>query len=788
MGISRRNFIKAGAAGTAAIGLSSSLFSSEKWFQPVEAKGNSLEKVAFTYHTMDCGGRCAFKCTVRNGKLAMIQPNIWPDKRFSTVCLKGLSEIERIYSPDRLQTPLKRVGKRGEGKFVPISWNEALTTIASKLKDYKGKYGGKSILFILSPSVEYGYPFLPALLGAQYANGNGIDIGLANGLEECLGTENYGYIQNEPSDWVNSRTIIFLGCNILETTLTDSKFFYKAKESGAKIIVIDPNHSTTAAKSDQWIRIKPGTDGALLLGMISAILDNNWYDQDYLVKNTSAPFLVRADTQKLLRQNASEESVEKNPYLVWDENSNSLKPFNAPDVKPKLEGEFSASGIKVKTVFTALKESQKPYTLKWAANKTEIEENIILELTRDYASRGPAVLGWGFGGVDKWANSDVTGHAGGILGALTGNIGRVGGGVGNALYHAAAWSAELGSWELPSQFEVAESEMTAPDFRDKPNSVKAVINVGNGLQQQFANMHKTEKWIEELEFVVTIDPFHNPSVDYSDIVLPASTAFESEYDIVNLQINRSHVLLSQRIIEPLHQSKSDFQIEKELAAKLGLDQYLPKTPEEYQNARLNSQDPALKGINVKTLKEHNFIMRLNAPEEPYRSFMDQVYPTPSTKLELYHEIMIEDHQALPNFEAPSEASKENPLMKKYPLNFSSAHTRYRVHSQFTNAKWINQYYPEPRVEMNPQDAKRRGLKNDDIVEVFNDRGKFRARCRFNEAYRPGQIRLHEGWWPKMMVAGNLQNVTNDYLNPRQYKLRYGPVIPYNDTLVEVKKV
>ena len=107
---------------------------------------------------------------------------------------------------------------------------------------------------------------------------------------------------------------------------------------------------------------------------------------------------------------------------------------------------------------------------------------------------------------------------------------------------------------------------------------------------------KTIDWINTLDFVVTIDPFHNPSVNFSDIVLPACTSFESEYDIVNMQVNRSHVLLSQKVIEPLHESKSDFQIEKELAAKLGLDQYLPKTPEEYQRARLNSDDPALKGI------------------------------------------------------------------------------------------------------------------------------------------------------------------------------------------------
>jgi anaerobic selenocysteine-containing dehydrogenase len=789
MNISRRNFIKAGAAGTTALGISGSLFSKKQWFQTAEAaKDQSTEKLAYTYHTTNCGGRCAFECTVREGKLVKIVPNNWTDKRFSTVCLKGLSELERIYSPDRLQTPLKRVGERGEGKFVPITWDEALTTIAGKLKELKSKHGGESILFSCSSGIEYTYPFLPSLLGAQFAIESGIDIGLANGLEECIGGQAYGYVQNETSDWVNSSTIILLGCNTLETSLTDSKFFFKAKEAGAKIITIDPTFTTTASKSNQWIGIKPGTDAALLLGMVSLILENNWYQADYLLKNTSSPFLVRQDNQQLLKVNDSEEGGENNPYLVWDENSQSAKPYNAQGVKAQLEGEFTVNGVKVKTVFTSLKENQKPYTLKWAADTTEIDENTIYELTKDYATRGPAVLGWGFGGGDKWANADITGHTGAILGALTGNIGRKGGAVGNALYHGTSWGATLGTWELPPQFKPTPLEMTTPDMREKPNSVKAVINLGNTLQQHFANLSKTVEWINTLDFVVTIDPFHNPSVNFSDIVLPACTSFESEYEIVNMQVNRSHVLLSQKVIEPLHESKSDFQIEKELAEKLGYAQYLPKTPEDYQRARLNSDDPALKGITIESLIKNNFIERLKVSEEPYRGFMDQVYKTPSKKMELYHEKLAEDNQALPTFEEAGEAASHNPLKKKYPLQYSQAHTKYRVHSQFTNAKWINQIDPGPRLEMNPKDAKGRDIKNGDIVEVFNDRGSFKANCKLTESLRPGQIRLYEGWWTKHMEGGNLQNVTNDKLNPRQYKLRYGPVIPFNDTLVEVKKI
>ena len=176
MNISRRSFIKAGVAGSATVGLSGAL-TSKKWFNTAKAENVPKEITRFTYHTTNCGGRCAFKTTVRDGKFVKIIPNNWTDSRFSTVCLKGLSEIERIYSPDRLKTPLKRVGERGEGKFVPITWDEALTEIHEKLSSSINKYGGKSILFSASSGIEYTYQPLVTLLGAQYVCEAGIDVG-----------------------------------------------------------------------------------------------------------------------------------------------------------------------------------------------------------------------------------------------------------------------------------------------------------------------------------------------------------------------------------------------------------------------------------------------------------------------------------------------------------------------------------------------------------------------------------------------------------------------------------
>lgn len=779
MALSRRTFIKTGLAG-AALGACGALPPVGKWLRPTDAAADSQEKVAYTYHPPNCGGRCSFKCTVKDGKLVKLEANEWLDKRHSLICLRGLSELERVYSPDRIKTPLKRAGERGEGKFVPISWDEALTTVAGKLKELKEKYGGQSIYLKASSGVEHPMFLLAQMLGAQFANFGGIDIGLSGGLHQVTGVGLFGPMNNEVTDWVHSKTIVLIGNNFLETSMTDAQFFYDAKEAGAKIIAIDPSYSTTVTRCDQWISLRPGTDTALILALINQVFVHKWYNEEYLRRNSTAPFLIRADDKKLFKAG--------DKYQVWDKNSGSFRPYDASGVQPELEGDFAADGVKLQTVFAALREHTRDNTPAWAAKITEVPETVITDLAKQYATSGPAVIAWGWGGPDKWYHADSLGRAGGLLAALTGNLGRVGGGVGAANHHLPGYAAPLKGWPLPKRFVPAKPEMPATDFPQKPNSVRAVIIQGNALNQWLANANQTLAWLKKLDLVVVAEIFHNDTVNYADIVLPVCTSFEMEYDSYNLQIRRNHIMMMQKVLDPLFESKTDFQIEKELAGKLGWAEYLPKTPEDLNRARLADPAPPLKGITVETLKANRYIQRLNAPWEPFRGNLNQVYATPTKKIELYSETLLPFGAGFPSYEEPQEASPHNPLFKKYPLQFSQAHTRYRAHSSFSNARWILQIIKEPRVEMNPRDAEKRGLRNGDLVEVFNDRGKFQARYQATPEMRPGSVRVSEGWWSKYFAAGNLQNVTNNANNPRGYPLSHGPVIPFNDTLVEVKKV
>jgi molybdopterin-containing oxidoreductase family molybdopterin binding subunit len=200
-----------------------------------------------------------------------------------------------------------------------------------------------------------------------------------------------------------------------------------------------------------------------------------------------------------------------------------------------------------------------------------------------------------------------------------------------------------------------------------------------------------------------------------------------------------------------------------------------------------SEDPLLKGITIEKLLENNGLMELNVPSSaPLIRFQDQKYASGSGKLELYYENMLDYNQAFPQFEAPQEAYVGNPMSNQYPLQFSQPKCKYYIHTQFYDATWIQQFV-KPCIEINPTDAESRGLQNGDLVEAYNDRGSFVCELKVNPAVRPGHSLSREGVWPKFMEKGCVQEVTNGYLNPRQFGYAVGPVTPFNDTLIEVRK-
>ena len=375
-----------------------------------------------------------------------------------------------------------------------------------------------------------------------------------------------------------------------------------------------------------------------------------------------------------------------------------------------------------------------------------------------------------------------------ILVALTGNQGRPGSGVGFYGMGGGLNTVALGSWKIPEDV-VAKSNVSPLamyDLTQKPSDIRAAFVFGDTLTVATSNANMTYEWVKGLDFLCICDVYHSTIVDYCDVVLPACTKFECEDDYTQVRVANEHVYLGQKCIDPLFDSKTDLQIERLILSRWGLDQYLPKDYVELAHAKLDGLDPEKVGdISFETLAKRGF-MPVPTIDTPKPGYVNQVYPTNSTKIEIYSEANLKYGRPFPEWETAQEAYEDNPLKKDYPLYFVQGKTRYRIHAYFSSSAWMRQFYV-PHVDMNAADAEARGIKDGDKVRVFNDRGDFVVPVVINNAIAPGTLFMAETTYGRYYDEGSLQNVTNNHMNERCYEMKYGPTIPFNDTLVEVKK-
>ncbi|ACV23764.1 Dimethylsulfide dehydrogenase subunit alpha precursor [Slackia heliotrinireducens] len=797
--LTRRSFLKTTGtlAAAGALGVGCSLAHNELQALADENADETAEKTCYLCHNFHCLGGCGLKVTVRDGHLAKIEPRQMPDDRYRKVCLRGINEVQHVYATDRLQYPMRRTGERGEGKFERISWEEAIHEIAENVKAVQEKYGAGSLYVKKSveASLGQGFSFTDVLLNAEGGGLTGLDRGIANGCEPALQTVNANSV-NSIWEWKKAATVINLGNNICESGIIWSQALVEAREAGAKVITFDPRFSPTAAKSDQWVPVKPAEDGAVVLGMIYHILDQGWYDQEFMAAHTSLPFLVDVETGQLVGEvetGVNRLGKEEQPIVhsvVFSQSAGMPVPYDAPEAADAmLEGTWSYEGRQVTTQFMLLKDQMAQYDLAWAAGRSGISEDVIMQLADDYANRGPAIINYGIGGPDKYANADVLGHSIAILVALTGNYGKAGAGCGFYNSGGGGLSGALNPWPLPEFAGLAENKMRLYEVASKPNDIHAAITFGDAFTLRAANANATVEWIKSMDFFAIIDIYHSSAVDYADIVLPACSKFENTEDYKNVRISQNHVYIAQKCIDPLFESKTDLEIERLLMAEWGYDQYLPQSYDELNRHQLENLEGPLAGITYDKLIENDCCLPLaggDDPIEPQVGYHEPVIKTPTGRIELYYEDLVDEGQALPTYEPCNEAYDENPAKDTYPLVFMQGKTRYRIHAFFSASEWFRQNYT-PCVTMHPSDAAARGIAEGDDVHIFNDRGEFVCRAVLDEGIRPGVLFMAETTYSSYYKQGFLQNVTNSNLQERCYKMKFGPQINYNDVLVQVEK-
>ncbi len=793
--LSRRSFLKSTGLAAGVLGFSGEgMLAVDNWLSPTKANAEVNEETRIMCHWFHCLGGCGHKCTVRDGRLVKIEPVEFEDGTRGRLCARGLSEVQHVYDVDRIQTPLKRVGERGEGKFEPISWEEAIKTIADAIKESQSKYGENSFYFRKSPEARTttNVDFISKLLHADTGGLSGIDRGQANGSDPSGLTSN-ARTRSSIWDWENAGTILHIGSNILESSVVNMEAFFNAKEGGTKMIAVDPRFSTTASKCHQWLPIKPGTDASLLLAIVKIILDEKWYDESHILAKTSFPFLVDETTGEVLGRmeertdSAGKVSQVKIP-MVWDTVTESAQDHNAEGVVPALTGSYTVEDRKAITEFDLLKKQMSSYTPEWASEVCGIASDVIVDVADQYANNGPSTINYGFGGPDKYANADIVGHAASIMVALTGNSGKPGTGIGYTGYgNVNPAAAGVKSWPLPAEFAVSKNTVQLFDMPFKENNIHVGLTFGDSITLTTTDLNKTIDWVKTLDFFAVAEIYYSSTVPYADIVLPVCSKYEcrEEVNCVRTGVNYPDVYLTQQVIEPLFESKTDLEIEYLLAKEFGLEQHLPKSHEELAKFMLSEPKGNMEGFTYDVMRKAGVKRLLDSSEIVY-GFKDGKYPTTSGKIELYYENKLEDKLAFPQYEDANEVYDANPLKEKYPLAFVQGKTRFSIHAYFSSAKWIQDYYG-PLVQINPNDAAARGVKTGDDVKVFNDRGYFVCRVAVDGSIQPGMLFMAGLPYTHLYKEGTLQNVTNAYRSQRHYKLLFGSQIPFNDALVELVK-
>ncbi len=728
-------------------------------------------QVIRTVCPLNCGIACGVLAHVQDGKLIKVEPS--DHLGTSHVCLRGLSAPKLVYHSDRIKYPLKRSGSRGEGKWEHISWDEATKTIATNYKEIGEKYGTTSLAFV---NDQVGALTTTAMLGFIGAcGGTFIDpSGCGDVAGPCADKACYGspwwYGEDYTNQFENPASIFVWGENPAETKAFKWRMIRNAKEQGARIIVIDPRFTTTASKADEFVPLRTGTDAALALGMMNAVLKQGLEDKAFIANHTIGPFLVRTDNGLLLREKDII-SGESDKYVIWDTTTNEARDSETPGTIPALTGIYEVNGITCKPAFQLLTELIDQYPPQKASEITGIPAQTIERLGIEYATARPAASYKGLGGTRGNIHGDLNFRAISTLAAITGNISFKGRHSSEVNMTVLMTKGFPGVLPLLNLYEAI--------LEDKPYPIRSLYMARHNPINQYANFNKIiGELVPKLDFIVVADLFMSTSAQYADIVLPAAGPYESN-DLYSPLGDGSHnyLQLQPKVIEPLHESRSDIDIFASITAAMGINDFLDQHPEEYINQMLASGHSSTEGITTEQLKDNPRLPNDHAVKG---------FGTTSDKFEFYTESLIPFGQELPVYLEPMESPKA-PIAQDYPLTLLTVHPKYRLHSMFANVSWIREIDAGPVLEINPSDAEVRGIADGDTVRAFNGRGEVVLHASTNSGIRPGSVNICQGWSPEHFMGGTHQAMTHETINSAQQAI-YQPNIAQYDTLVEVELV
>ncbi|MBI4633538.1 MAG: molybdopterin-dependent oxidoreductase [Deltaproteobacteria bacterium] len=728
--------------------------------------------------------RCAIICFVEDGKLTEVRKD--PDHpNCANLCPKGIAAPELVYHPERLKHPLKRTNPKtaDDPGWKRISWDEALDTISRKLLAAKDTYGAESVVF--GKGASGGSPandYKEWVNRLAYAFGTpNWDLGtthICNWHKDKGSTYTYGTKIPMPH-FENTRCILLWGHNPAATWRRHEERIKAARKRGAKIIIIDPRRNETWQEGDLWLSVRPGTDGALALGMLHVMLEEKLYDDEFARNWTTAPFLVRRDTGKYLRQEEVDASGKKGNYLAWDRQGGGFLAYDPrrktyeKQGNPELEGTRTVTlpdgkNIECKTAFQLLREMVSPFSPEKTAAITWVEAEKIREATRLFCSLKPACY-YTYNGIEQQTNAMQTSRAIGIFFSLSGNFDVPGGNVmfprikTNKIDGKREFSPKkkpLGKDKRPlGPGNVQAKDLYETLLTGKPYPVKAVMAFGGNVLTANGDSRLGREALAKLDFFVQVDMFETPAGQMADILLPAATPWESFFlkpTFEGDEKTSSYVQLMPQVIPPLHESRPDIRIIFDLAEKLGLkDKFWNGDQEAAFNYQL-----APSGITVADLRKNQGGIFVSLPVK-YRKYREPQgegvngFDTPSGLVEIYSETFLEKgYDPLPRHTEPPMSPLSQPeLARKYPFILTNFKLLAYCHGQHRGLPLLRKMVPHPYVEINAGKAREMGIMEGEWVILETPRGSIRLQAKLKEGIAPGVVSTQHGWWQGCAALG-----------------------------------
>jgi anaerobic selenocysteine-containing dehydrogenase len=606
------------------------------------------------------------------------------------LCPKGARAIELVYHPDRLKYPLKKI----DGQWKRISWDDALTEIADKLQNLKKEFGPE-ILSIFSGSI--GVENLEMMELAQRFKG-------AFGTPNFISVEGICYrmrirarqmtFGKYPVEEMNTRLYVLWGHNPEQSDFPLLLSIQENLEKGSKLVVIDPRKISLAKKAEMYLSIRPGTDGALALALMHVIIRENLFDKNFVQRWTHG--------------------------------------------------------------FDKLVSHIEPYTPEWAEKITWVQAEDIRKLARLYATAESASIFQGTNTQDQTANGTQNSRAFAILQTITGNINNPGGwAVGPRLsitglgiptervpIGAEDYALFYDFWGRKSPFGQV---VCFPD--SVPNIIKALIVTGGNPVVSLPDSNAFRQALQKLDLLVVHDLFMTETAELAHYVLPACTHLEKNGLAYSYNVCHGipYLMLRKKVIDPLHESWSEFRFWKELAKKSGLGHVFPwETDEEVVALELKSA-----GLSYKEMKEEK-VAGAYYGEKKYgmEEYERKGFSTPSRKIEIYSETFAKaGFDPLPTYREPDQSPMSgSELYKKYPLVLTTgARILYYTHGQHRNIKALKEKIPDPFAEVHPKTATQYGIKDGDPIVVESNRGKIKVKARVTQDILQGVVSIPHGW-------------------------------------------